>query len=276
MRGRWGLQPESGRTGGIIDIRGVSKTFTAKGKELQAVGPLDVTLYDDELVSLIGPSGCGKSSLLSLIAGLDRPTGGEILIDGEPVRGPLPNKIGIVFQEYSLLPWRNVLANIQLGLELRGMGPKDQVETAEQYARIVGLGKFLNFYPHELSGGMKQRVAIARSLALGCRVLLMDEPFGALDEQTRMQMGDELIRIHQRVHGCVVLVTHSISEAITLSDRIIVMSARPGKVLDIVPVDLPRLRGAEVRKDLQFNQIHEHVWELLSSQWAEDGSGSAN
>jgi NitT/TauT family transport system ATP-binding protein len=257
----------------IVEVQNISKTFTAKGKLLRALESIDLTLYEEEFVSFIGPSGCGKTTLLNLIGGLEVPSSGEIRVDGELVRGPLPTKIGIVFQEYSLLPWRNVLGNIQLGLEFRGVEEQERTNIAREHAGIVGLSKFLHFYPHELSGGMKQRVAMARSLALGCKLLLMDEPFGALDEQTRTHMGEELIRIQQNVRSIILFVTHSILEAITLSDRIVVMGAQPGTILDIIGVEFPRPRTAEIRKSPEFNELREQVWDLLSFQWDRDSVG---
>lgn len=252
-----------------VKVESVSKTFPVKGAMLEALRDINLELYEDEFVSIIGPSGCGKSTLLHVIGGLIPPSSGRIYVEGEMVAGPLPDKIGIVFQEYSLLPWRNVLGNIRLGLEFRGSGEPQRTDTARKCAQIVGLERFLRYYPHQLSGGMKQRVAMARSFSLGCRLLLMDEPFGALDEQTRMHMGEELIQIQRQVRSSVLFVTHSISEAIALSDRIVVMTARPGRILEVMNVGFPRPRTAQIRKSQEFGELRERLWELLSSEWNE-------
>ena len=223
-----------------ISIRSAGKTFTvARGAEVQALTGIDLTVSPGEFVSLIGPSGCGKSTLLRLIADLDEATSGEIVVFGKSARqARLDQEYGIAFQSAGLLPWRTVQANIELPLELHGVGKAERGARAEELIELVGLSDFRGRFPDQLSGGMQQRVAIARSLAERPRLLLMDEPFGALDEMTRERMQQELVRICSETGAAVVFVTHSIPEAVFLSDRVVVMSPRPGRIVDIVPVDL--------------------------------------
>nr|WP_172592063.1 ABC transporter ATP-binding protein [Subtercola boreus] len=223
-----------------ISVRAAGKIFTvAKGAEVQALTGIDLTVAPGEFVSLIGPSGCGKSTLLRLIADLDSATSGEILVFGKTARqARLDQEYGIAFQSAGLLPWRSVQANIELPLELHGVGKAERAARAEELIELVGLTDFRSRFPDQLSGGMQQRVAIARSLAERPKLLLMDEPFGALDEMTRERMQQELVRICSETGAAVVFVTHSIPEAVFLSDRVVVMSPRPGRIVDIVSVDL--------------------------------------
>ncbi|WP_116417799.1 ABC transporter ATP-binding protein [Subtercola boreus] len=223
-----------------ISVRSAGKIFTvAKGAEVQALTNIDLTVAPGEFVSLIGPSGCGKSTLLRLIADLDSATSGEILVFGKTARqARLDQEYGIAFQSAGLLPWRSVQANIELPLELHGVGKTERAARAEELIELVGLTDFRSRFPDQLSGGMQQRVAIARSLAERPKLLLMDEPFGALDEMTRERMQQELVRICSETGAAVVFVTHSIPEAVFLSDRVVVMSPRPGRIVDIVDVDL--------------------------------------
>ncbi|RFA08664.1 nitrate ABC transporter ATP-binding protein [Subtercola boreus] len=223
-----------------ISVRQAGKIFTvAKGAEVQALTGIDLTVEPGEFVSLIGPSGCGKSTLLRLIADLDSATSGEILVFGKSARqARLDQEYGIAFQSAGLLPWRSVQANIELPLELHGVGKAERAARAEELIELVGLTDFRSRFPDQLSGGMQQRVAIARSLAERPKLLLMDEPFGALDEMTRERMQQELVRICSETGAAVVFVTHSIPEAVFLSDRVVVMSPRPGRIVDIVSVDL--------------------------------------
>jgi NitT/TauT family transport system ATP-binding protein len=218
-----------------------------------------------EFVSIVGPSGCGKSTLLGVTAGLMSPTAGEVLIDGCPVRGPGPDR-AVVFQEIALLPWRTVLDNVGFGMEFRRVPPAERRRVAETHIRLVGLAGFQHHYPHQLSGGMRQRVGIARALAVDPEILLMDEPFGALDAQTRLLMGDELLRIWEQTRKSVVFVTHDLDEAIYLSDRVVMMTARPGRVKADVSIALPRPRTAGIRNSVEFLGYRRALWALLEEE----------
>ncbi|MEA9986643.1 MULTISPECIES: ABC transporter ATP-binding protein [Subtercola] len=223
-----------------ISVRSAGKVFqVAKGAEVRALDDVSLTVAPGEFVSLIGPSGCGKSTLLRLIADLDEATSGEILVFGKTARqARIDQEYGIAFQSAGLLPWRSVQANIELPLELHGVGKTERSARAEELIELVGLTDFRSRFPDQLSGGMQQRVAIARSLAERPKLLLMDEPFGALDEMTRERMQQELVRICSETGAAVVFVTHSIPEAVFLSDRVVVMSPRPGRIVGIVDIDL--------------------------------------
>lgn len=220
-----------------VRVDGVTMRFN----DFIAVDDVSFTVEDGEFVCLLGPSGCGKTTLLRLIAGLHRPTGGQILYDEKPLnlKG---GDVGFVFQEYALFPWRTVQSNVELGLEITGIPKEKRAEAARRYIELVGLSGFENSLPKELSGGMKQRVGLARALAVDPKVLLMDEPFAALDAQTRNIMQEELLRIWSREHKTVIFVTHSVDESIFLADRIIVMTPRPGRILEDIHVDIPRPR----------------------------------
>jgi NitT/TauT family transport system ATP-binding protein len=219
-----------------------------------------------EFLVVVGPSGCGKSTLLDLLAGLAFPTSGQVLIDGEAVRGPGPDR-SLVFQQYALFPWRTVLANVEFGLEVNGVDERTRREAARRYLALVGLTEFETRYPHELSGGMKQRVAIARSLASDPGVLMMDEPFAALDAQTRETLQVELFRIWQAARKTVVFITHSIDEAIFLGQRIAVMTSRPGRIKTLIEVpESVRAGGDDTRSLPEFGQLRHHVWSVLRDE----------
>ena len=222
-----------------ILVREVSKTFQATGRPVPAVQAVRLAVRDREFLTILGPSGCGKSTLLGMIGGLVAPDAGQILIDGDVITRPSPRKVAMVFQDPGLFPWRTALDNVGFGLELQGIPAARRREVAMGLLEPVGLKGFEDRYPRELSGGMRQRVAIARALAMDTPILLMDEPFAALDEQTRLLMGEWLVGIQARSRKTIVFVTHSLQEAITLADRIVVMTSRPGRIKDIVPVDLP-------------------------------------
>ena len=226
-----------------IEAVGVGKVFRDDhtGHEIEAIR--DITLQVDEgrFVVLIGPSGCGKSTFLYMIAGFEHPTRGELLLHGRPVREPGPDR-GIVFQEFVLYPWRTVLGNVTLGLEVRKMPESDRLSRAHELLHLVGLQGFERQFPFRLSGGMRQRVAIARALAPDPEILLMDEPFGALDAQTRQVLMDDLLDIWQRTRKTILFVTHSVQEAVSLADEVVVLTGRPSSVYKVVPVDLPRPR----------------------------------
>ena len=229
-----------------IEFRNVSKTFAQQGngsrRRVQALMPVNLTIPKGEFFAIIGPSGCGKSTLLNILAGLDSPDEGEVLVDGKPVRGAGSDRV-VVFQEAGLMPWMTVSRNIEYGLKLRGMKAADRRDRAEHFLKMVHLSKYANAMPHELSGGMRQRVSIARALALEPKVLLMDEPFSALDAQTRDVLHDEVQRIWQETRTTVVLVTHNISEAVFLADRVLIMTAAPGSVKRLVRVPFAHPRA---------------------------------
>jgi NitT/TauT family transport system ATP-binding protein len=241
---------------GHLVIKDLTQAFRKDDNtELTALDHVSLEVKDKEFVCILGPSGCGKTTLLRLIAGLDTPEGGSIVLDGEEMKGPNP-KIGFVFQEYSLFPWRSVIDNIAFGLEMKGVPKEERYRIAEQYLSLVNLSAFKTSYPAELSGGMRQRVAVARALALDPVLLLMDEPFGALDAQTRNMLQTELLGIWEKTKKTIIFITHSVDEAVYLSDRIIVLSPRPGKVCRTVSIELPRPRDrtnpefAELRRDI--------------------------
>jgi len=246
----------------ILDVRGVGKTYELNGLKIEALRDANLTVKKGEFVCLIGASGCGKSTLLRIVAGFENPSSGEALMWDKPVTGPAPDR-GMVFQDYGLFPWLTVKQNIGFGPASRGL-PKAQVrETAERFVTMVGLNRFADAFPHQLSGGMKQRVAIARVLANDADMVLMDEPFGALDAMTRERLQDELLDIWQRTQLTVLFVTHSIEEAIFLADRVVVMEPGPGRIASEYRIDLPRPRDVaspefnEVRRELS-NRLHSH------------------
>jgi NitT/TauT family transport system ATP-binding protein len=244
-----------------IDVQRLTKTFQAiKGETVEAIQDVDLAVGDNQFVTIVGPSGCGKSTLLYIIAGFVAPTSGTVLVDGRAVRGPGPDR-GIVFQEYALFPWRTVQDNIKYGLEEKGV-PRDEVErTVQKYLRLMGLQGFERKYPRELSGGMKQRVALARTLAYEPDVLLMDEPFGALDAQTRELQQDELLAIWREKKSTVLFVTHSVEEAVYLSEKVVVMTTRPGRIKSVIDIDLDRSRNREdVVTSAEFAQLKNRVW----------------
>jgi NitT/TauT family transport system ATP-binding protein len=248
----------------LLEIKGVSMQFFADGKEMVALQDINLNIEENEFVCFIGPSGCGKTTLLRIVAGLEEATEGTVTLDGDPIKGPGPER-GMVFQEYSLFPWRTVIDNIVFGLELKGIPSAERLAQGRQYLKMVELERFETRYPHELSGGMKQRVAIARALVNHPKALLMDEPFGALDAQTRNIMQSELLRIWQEERKTVVFVTHSVDEAIYLADRIVIMSARPGRIKDIIDIPLARPRN---RTSSEVNLIRDRILCDLRSEIA--------
>ncbi|MCS5736198.1 ABC transporter ATP-binding protein [Herbiconiux daphne] len=253
-----------------VEVRGVDKIFTGKKKAtVTALEEIELTVAPGEFVSLIGPSGCGKSTLLRLIADLDTPSTGTITVFGKTARqARIDQEYGIAFQQAGLLPWRTVTANIELPLELHGVGSAARKARSAELLALVGLSDFADNYPDQLSGGMQQRVAIARSLAESPRLLLMDEPFGALDEMTRERMQTELVRICAETGAAVVFVTHSIPEAVYLSNRVVVMSPRPGRIRDILTVSLGSAseRGEQLRENEAFFENVSKVRELLHGE----------
>lgn len=253
-----------------ITAKNVNKFFQVKNEENQSdslviLDDFQLEVKEGEFLSILGPSGCGKSTFLNILGGLDSQSSGEIFVDDQAVTGA-GNNLGYVFQAYALFPWRTVLENVGAGLEIRGVKRKERREIAKEYIDLVGLGEFGHRYPHELSGGMKQRVAIARALAYQPEVLLMDEPFAALDAQTREVLQYELLRIWEETHKTIVFVTHSIDEAVFLSDRVAVMTARPGRIKEIIEVPLARPRSEELRNSAEFAGIRHQAWELLKDE----------
>ncbi|MDD5143513.1 ABC transporter ATP-binding protein [Methanoregula sp.] len=230
------------------------------GSRLVVLDNLSLTVKDKEFVCILGASGCGKTTLLRMIAGLDHAESGSIVLDGEAITGPNP-KVGMVFQEYSLFPWRTVIDNIAFGLEMRGIPKEERYRVAEEYLELVNLSQFRDSFPSELSGGMRQRVAVARALALDPVVLLMDEPFGALDAQTRNKLQIELLEIWEKTKKTVIFITHSVDEAVFLSDRIVVLTPRPGRICQVTEIQLPRPRD---RTSPAFAEIRREVLDLIN------------
>jgi NitT/TauT family transport system ATP-binding protein len=248
----------------IIEINGVSKQFELQGQRIEALRDANLQLAKGEFVCLIGASGCGKSTLLRICAGFEQPSQGDALMWGKPIDGPAPNR-GMVFQDYGLFPWLNVRRNIAFGPAARGLAAAEVSAIAERFIALVGLQRFATAYPHQLSGGMKQRVAIARVLANDAELVLMDEPFGALDAMTRERLQDELLDIWQRTGLTVMFVTHSIEEAIFLADRVVVMSPGPGRIETEMRIELPRPRDVSAP---DFNDIRRELSRMLHSDVA--------
>ena len=248
----------------ILDVQGLEKVFTTgEGARVVALDRVSFQAYRREFLCVIGPSGCGKSTLARLVAGLEPCSGGRILLDGKPVDGPGPDR-GMVFQGYTLFPWLTVLKNVMFGLEVsQGMSSNGAEQEARQWLDLVGLAKFAASYPHELSGGMKQRVAIARALANRPRILLMDEPFGALDAQTRAQMQSYLLQIWREVEITIVFITHDLDEAVYLADRILILDAHPGRVRELMEVAVPRPRHPTQFLTPTFAAARRHLEELI-------------
>ncbi len=246
--------------------RDLSVTFTRRrGGEVEALDGLSLGVRDSEFVTIVGPSGCGKSTLLRIVAGLIEPSAGEVSVDGRLVEGPGADR-GMVFQSYTLFPWLTVQGNVEFGLSLRGRPAEERAQTARRYIELVGLEGTEPAYPKELSGGMQQRVAIARALANDPSILLMDEPFGALDAQTREIMQELLLAVWEKTHKTVLFVTHDIEEAVLLSDRIYVMTARPGRIKAEVAVALPRPREAGVADTPEFIALRKQVTGLIREE----------
>jgi NitT/TauT family transport system ATP-binding protein len=242
------------------------KKKSRETEEFLALKDFSLSVKEGEFIAVVGPSGCGKSTLLDIVAGLTKPKSGNINIGGKRVTGPALDR-GFVMQGYSLFPWRTVLKNVEFGLELKHIPRRLRAGIAKQYISLVGLEQFEDRYPYELSGGMKQRVAIARALAYDPEVLLMDEPFAAVDAQTRENLQDELIRIVEKTNKTVIFVTHSIDEAVLLADRVVVMTCNPGSVKEIIPINLPKPRSnATIHEARNFEEIRHYIWGLLQNQ----------
>lgn len=245
----------------VLEAQQIEKWFG----HTEALHEISLTVHDGEFVAVVGPSGCGKTTLLHILAGFVPKTGGLVTVDGKAVNRPGPDR-GVMFQDLALYPWRNVLGNVTWGLEVQGRPRREREAIAERYLNMVGLNAFRKHYPAQLSGGMKQRVALARVLAFEPGVLLMDEPFGALDVQTRELMQEELAKIHQQTGKTVLFITHDIEEAIYLADRVVVFTARPGRIKEVVRIELPRPRHIELKKSAAFMEYRNRIWDLLREE----------
>ena len=251
-----------------VQLRGVTKIFPRPqgGGDLHALGPIDLDLIKGEFFAVVGPSGCGKSTLLDVIAGLTPVTGGKVEFEGRPIAGGVPDGVGVVFQEDACFPWLNVADNIAFGLRKAGLSATEMKSRVERALEMMGLAGFARSYPAQLSGGMRQRVCIARTLVIQPRLILLDEPFGALDQQTRLLMGEEVLRLWRQTGATVFLITHALDEAAMLADRIGVMSARPGVLLDIVETRWPKERDSRVVENTSFGAITARLWQSLRQE----------
>ncbi|MDQ5847446.1 MAG: ABC transporter ATP-binding protein [Pseudomonadota bacterium] len=248
-----------------LEATGVRKVYSKDGQSLEVLNVERFSVREGEFITVIGPSGCGKSTFLHIIGGFIKSEGGSIRVGGQEVNGPGPDR-GMMFQEFALFPWRSVAGNVAWGLEAQGM-PKARVqEIVAKYLEMMGLSDFRDHLPAELSGGMKQRVALARVLAFDPKVLLMDEPFGALDAQTRETMQEEVIKLWERTRKTIVFVTHDIEEAVFLGDRVVVLSARPARILEEVRIDLPLPLDLTVKKSVQCLEHRNYIWDLIRSE----------
>ena len=255
-------------SGDHVTLGGVVKRFPARanGHAVHALGPIDLTIRKGEFFAIVGPSGCGKSTLLELIAGLLPVSEGRIEFEGRPIAHEIPDGIGVVFQEDACFPWLTVRDNVAFGLRKASLDGAERTKRVDDAISMMGLSEFGNAYPAQLSGGMRQRVCIARTLVAQPRLILLDEPFGALDQQTRLLMGDEVLRLWRETAATVFLITHALDEAAMLADRIAVMSARPGRVIDLVETDWPRERDSRIVEREAFGAITSRLWKRLRDE----------
>ncbi|MDE6923472.1 MAG: ABC transporter ATP-binding protein [Oscillospiraceae bacterium] len=251
-----------------VQIKNVRMVFDTRNGEMVALNGVDLDIYENEFICVVGPSGCGKSTLLNIIAGLTQPTSGTVLCNGKEVTGTGTDR-GVVFQQYALFPWLTVKKNVKFALEMRGIKGKEADEEAMKYLEKVDLVKFADHYPKELSGGMKQRVAIARAYAANPEVLLMDEPFGALDAQTRTQLQTELLDTWEKDRKTCFFITHDVDEAIILAQKVIIMSARPGRIKEMVDIDIPYPRTQETKMSPRFLELKNHIWSQVYQEYLE-------
>ncbi len=251
-----------------LKIDNVKKIYNSRNGEMIALNGVNLDIAENEFICVVGPSGCGKSTLLNIIAGLLEPTSGEVYCDGKKVEGTGIER-GVVFQQYALFPWMTVKKNVMFGLNLQGIKGKEAEERAMKYIKMVQLEDFLDHYPKELSGGMKQRVAIARAYAVNPSVLLMDEPFGALDAQTRTQLQSELLETWEKEQKTCFFITHDVDEAIILAQKVIIMSARPGRIKEIVDIDIPYPRTQETKMSPAFLELKNHIWGQVYQEYLE-------
>jgi NitT/TauT family transport system ATP-binding protein len=257
-----------------IEIRDLEKTFVEGSREVPAVAGVSLDVRDGEFVALVGPSGCGKSTILNMIGALIAPSAGRVMVDGQPVTDRAPRQVGYVFQKDTVFPWRTVEANIALGLQYRGVPPEARAARVREAIALGGLQGFEHAFPATLSGGMRQRVALLRSLVVDPEILLMDEPFGALDTHTKLTLHAELLALWEAKHQTVVFVTHDLSEAITLADRIVVMTRRPGRIKRVYDVKLPRPRDViRLRESAEYLREYGEIWHELGQEFARDDRG---
>jgi NitT/TauT family transport system ATP-binding protein len=249
----------------IIEVRNIVKTFSSGQRSVTAIENISFSVDAGKFATVVGPSGCGKSTLLMMIGGLTKPTSGEVKVNGETLVNPRPDLIGMVFQDATLLPWKTAFGNVEFPLQLDGVNIQKRQSRVQELLGLVGLKNFTGHFPHELSGGMRQRVGIARGLAHDPTILLMDEPFSALDEQSRTKMGQELLRIWEITRKTVLFITHSLTEAVYLSDVIFVMSASPGRIVETIEVDITRPRPIDVIDTPEFGRIRNRIWHLISA-----------
>jgi ABC-type nitrate/sulfonate/bicarbonate transport system ATPase subunit len=260
--------PEAAVRGTHVAVQGATKIFAAPdgGSPLHALGPISFDLRQGEFFSVVGPSGCGKSTLLDLVAGLSAPTEGSVFFEGVQIKGEVPDGVAVVFQEDASFPWLKVFDNAAFGARRNGLPENEVKERVEHALAFMGLTAFAKAYPSQLSGGMRQRVCIARAMVLRPRLMLLDEPFGALDQQTRLLMGEEMLKLWRETNSTVMLITHSIDEAVLLSDRIGTMSARPGRFIDIVETGWSRERGSETAMDPRYGALQSQIWSVLRNE----------
>lgn len=252
-----------------VQIDQVVKKFDTRKGELTALNGVSLDIQENEFICVVGPSGCGKSTLLNIIAGLESPTSGQVYVDGQEVEGPSAQR-GVVFQQYALFPWLTVRKNVEFGLRLTKQYKEEEIRAlSDKYLKMVDLEGFADAYPKELSGGMKQRVAIARAYAVNPEVLLMDEPFGALDAQTRTQLQTELLKTWEQERKTCFFITHDVEEAVILASRVVIMSARPGRIKEIVNVDIPYPRGQETKLSPRFVELKNYVWSQVYQEYLE-------
>ena len=251
-----------------LKIDNVKKIYNSRNGEMVALNGVSLDIYENEFICVVGPSGCGKSTLLNIIAGLLEPSSGSVYCDGKEVKGTGTER-GVVFQQYALFPWMTVKKNVMFGLGLQGIKGKEAEEIAMKYIKMVQLEDFLDHYPKELSGGMKQRVAIARAYAVNPSVLLMDEPFGALDAQTRTQLQSELLETWEKEQKTCFFITHDVDEAIILAQKVIIMSARPGRIKEVVDVNIPYPRTQETKMAPELQELKNHIWGQVYQEYLE-------
>lgn len=251
-----------------VRIDGVVKKFNGRNGEMVALNGMTMDIHENEFVTVVGPSGCGKSTILNIIAGLLEPTEGHVYVDGKEVEGPGPER-GVVFQQYALFPWLTVRKNVKFALDMRGIKGPEADEVVDKYLKMVDLEKFADHYPKELSGGMKQRVAIARAYAAEPQVLLMDEPFGALDAQTRTQLQTELLETWEKEQKTCFFITHDVEEAIILGQKVVIMSARPGRIKEVVDIDIPYPRDQETKMSPRFLELKNYIWSQVYQEYLE-------
>jgi NitT/TauT family transport system ATP-binding protein len=249
----------------MITVDRIHKSFPLQGETFTALGDVSLELADNEFVTIVGPSGCGKTTLMNILAGLETPTSGRALVDGKAVTGPGPDR-GVIFQQYALFPWLTVRKNVEFGLRTKGVPGPERRRIAEHFINLVGLAEFADALPKTLSGGMKQRVAIARAYAVDPSTLLMDEPFGAVDALTRVRLQEQLLDTWSQEKRTVVFITHDVDEAVFLANRVIVMAARPGRIVEVIDVELPYPRTDELRLSPAFTALRNRVWNAVYHQ----------